>query len=728
MQISESLLQAHDRLPASAARAHVLVVDDDSMVRRALADLVSSSERRVTQCGSGREAVEVMSKDPVDLVLLDLNLPDMTGLDIMQWIRESRPDTTVIVVSGDDRIDSAIATLKSGAHEYVRKPFEPVALIRCVENALEARKLAWENTVMRMRLEHSERLHRYFVDNSPDFIFALDPQGRFRFVNDRFVALLGYSREELRGMHYSALIHDDHLLHVKWAFGERRTGERASRDIEVRLTLKHPDAESETDGAAITVSLSTVGIYEEVSDGARSGRQFLGTYGVARDISARLRAEQIVEFHAFHDALTGLPNRTLFRDRLSHAIAEMRRRRKSLAVLFIDLDRFKLVNDTYGHLKGDHLLQQTASRLRKCLRETDTLSRIGGDEFVALIPDLEARQDAEAIARKILHELAEPFSLGTEPFRTSVSIGVAVYPGDGPNEEELIRSADLAMYQAKRKGRNGIVFFSSDLSTHYADRLQFEHELRGAVKRREFETYFQPIHNVRTGDVERLEALVRWRHPTHGLLLPGRFISIAEESGQIRELGEVVLDAACSHLAQWRSNGADNLGVSVNLSARDFDHDDLVERIMGATRRHGLPASALELEITESLLIEDMDAVSKRASRLRAEGVRIAIDDFGTRYSSLGYLQTLPISAIKIDQSFVRDLGLRNTSSSIVAAMIGIARGLRLDLVAEGVERTEHLESLQGMGCDVMQGFFFSRPMPAGEVSDYLASSNAMRQ
>ncbi len=723
MQISESLLQAPHGLPAFPGRVHLLVVDDDPMVRHALADLVNSSGRLVSQCGSGRDAVELMRKEPVDLVLLDLNLPDMTGLDIMQWIRESRMDTTVIVVSGDDRIDSAIATLKSGAHEYVRKPFEPVALIRCVENALEARKLAWENTAMRMRLEHSERLHRYLVDNSPDFIFALDPQGRFRFVNDRFVALLGYSREALAGVHYSAVVDDENLLHVKWALGERRTGERASRDIEIRLIHKGADADSRSEDATTTVSLSTVGIYEEVSSDAHAGRRFLGTYGVARDISARIRAEQIVEFHAFHDSLTGLPNRTLFRDRLSHGIAEMRRHRKSLAVLFIDLDRFKLVNDTYGHLQGDHLLQQTASRLRKCLRETDTLSRIGGDEFVALITDLEGRQDADPIASKILHELAEPFSLGPESFRTSVSIGVAVYPGDGSNEEELIRNADLAMYQAKRKGRNGIAFFSPNLSTHFADRLQFEHDLRGAVKRNEFETYFQPIHNVRTGDVERLEALIRWRHPSRGLLLPGRFIGIAEDSGQIRELGEVVLDAACSHLAKWRASGAGDLGVSVNLSARDFDHDDLVERVMGVTRRHGLPPNSLELEITESLLIEDMDEVSKRASRLRAEGVRIAIDDFGTRYSSLGYLHTLPISAIKIDQSFVRDLGMRNTSSSIVAAMIGIARGLHLDLVAEGVERTEHLESLRGLGCDVMQGYLFSRPMPGEEVSDYLLSA-----
>jgi len=722
MHISESLLQAHERLAAPPERVHVLVVDDDPMMRRALTDLVGGRERRVSSCASGREAIEAVGKEPVDLVLLDLNLPDMTGLDVLRSAREAGSAPTVIVVSGDDRIDSAIATLKHGAHEYVRKPFEPVALMRVVDNAIAARKLAWENMDMRMRLEHSERLHRYFVDNSPDFIFALDPQGHFRFANGRVETLLGYTREELCGMHYSAIVDEEQLAHVKWALGERRAGERAAREIEVRLVPKGVDADSREESAHATVSLSTVGIYDKGPEGGQSGGRFLGTYGVARDISARLRAEQIVEFHAFHDALTGLPNRTLFRDRLGHAIAETRRRNRALAVLFIDLDRFKLVNDTYGHLKGDHLLQQTASRLRKCLRETDTLSRIGGDEFVALIPDLGGRQEAMATASKILNELAEPFTLGSEPFRTSVSIGVAVYPGDGHNEEELIRNADLAMYQAKRKGRNGIVLFSSELSSHQADRLQFEHDLRGAVQRREFETYFQPIHNVRTGQVERLEALVRWRHPVHGLLLPGRFISIAEESGQIRDLGEIVLESACEQLAKWRSNGTRDLGVSVNLSARDFDHDDLVERVMRATRRHGLPPQVLEVEITESLLIEDMDAVSKRASRLRAEGVRIAIDDFGTRYSSLGYLQTLPISAIKIDQSFVQDLGLRSASNSIVAAMIGIAKGLHLDLVAEGVERSEHLESLRGMGCEVMQGFFFSRPMPAAEVGDYLAS------
>ena len=724
MQIPDTLLQPAGQLPETAAAAQrfrVLVVDDDPMVRRAVADLVSSRARQVRQCGSAAEAIDIMRGEPIDLVLLDLNLPDANGLEVMHWVGDQRPRATFIVVSGDERIESAIAALKSGAHEYIRKPFEPAALLRSVENALAARKLEWENSAMRARLEHSERLHRYFVDNSPDLIFALDSQGYFRFVNDRFVALLGYTREELCAMHYSVIVEGEDLRHVEWAFRERRTGERASRNVEVRLKARIAAVESTAEGAALTVAVSAVGMYGEglpPSTGA-----LFGTYCVARDISARVRAEKIIEFHAFHDALTGLPNRNLFRDRLRHAIAETRRRRKQLAVLFIDLDRFKLVNDTYGHLKGDQLLQQTGSRLRKCLREADTLCRIGGDEFVALIAELDQREDAEAVAGTILQELAAPFALGAEKFHTTVSVGIAVYPGDGANEEELIRNADLAMYQAKRKGKNGFACFSPELSTHYAERLQFEQDLRGAVQRNEFEVYYQPIHNVRTRVVERLEALLRWRHPSHGLLSPSRFIGIAEESGQIRELGEFVLDSACAQLAGWRAGGAGGLGVSVNLSPRDFDRNDLVERVMQATGRHGLPPGALELEITENVLIEDMDAVSRRASRLRGEGVRIAIDDFGTRYSSLGYLQTLPISTIKIDQSFVRDLGLRSSSDSIVAAMIGIARGLSLGIVAEGVERAEHLASLQGLGCELMQGYLFSRPLPGAEVGEYLAHS-----
>ncbi len=707
---------------AAPQRLRLLIVEDDASVRNALLSLVADASREAWAVDTGAAAMELLAREPVDLMLLDINLPDMTGLEVLRRAREAGLKAMVIVVSGDDSIDSAITALRLGAHEYIRKPFEPAALQRSVDNALTARRLALENNLMRARLEHSERLHRYLVDHSPDLIFAVDPQGRFWYVNERFNTLLGYSREELTGAHYSVIVHEDDLVRAARVFHERRMGERATRNVELKLKGKPAQGRGLAEQpASIIVSVSAVGLYGAQPEGGALEQRFLGTYGVARDITERKRAEQIIAFHAYHDALTGLPNRALFLDRLKQAIAHARRHQRRLGVLFVDLDRFKLVNDTYGHLKGDLLLQHTAARLRKCLRSTDTLSRIGGDEFLALVSDLDAREDALAVARKILHELNQPFFLGDGEFTIGVSVGIAVHPEDGSSEEDLIRNADIAMYHVKRRGKNAAAFFSPDMSASFSERIRLENDLRGALQRAELELHFQPIHNVRTGAIERVEALLRWHHPVHGLLGPGRFISIAEETGLVHAIGDFVLQSACAQLERWRAGGFADLGVAVNLSPREFDRIDLVDRVLDAVERHHLPPHALEVEITENVLIEDVDAVARKAALLREHGVGVAIDDFGTRYSSLAYLQSLPISAIKIDQAFVRDLGQKRESHAIVAAMIGIARGFGLGFVAEGVERAQHLESLTGLGCDVMQGFFFSRPMPAAEMSAYLA-------
>lgn len=721
MPIIDGLPQWPSLPEAAPEPLRLLVVEDDASVRNAILALITGEAREVRAVDTGAAAVELLAREPVDVVLLDINLPDMTGLEVLRRAREAGLKVMVIVVSGDDSIDSAIAALRLGAHEYIRKPFEPAALQRSVDNALTARRLALENSLMRARLEHSERLYRSLVDHSPDLIFAVDPEGRFWYVNERFGTLLGYSREELTGAHYSTIVHEDDLARAARVFHERRMGERATRNVELRFKGKPVQDSGPAEPASVIVSVSAVGLYGPGAEGTPLARRFVGTYGVARDITARKRAEQIIAFHAYHDALTGLPNRALFLDRLKQAIAHARRHQRRLGVLFVDLDRFKLVNDTYGHLKGDLLLQHTAARLRKCLRSTDTLSRIGGDEFLALVPDLEAREDALAVAKKILHELNQPFFLGDGEFTIGVSIGIAVHPEDGTSEEDLIRNADIAMYHVKRRGKNAAAFFSPDMSASFSERIQLENDLRGALQRAELELHFQPIHNVRTGGIERVEALLRWRHPVHGLLAPGRFISIAEETGLVHAIGDFVLQSACAQLERWRAGGFADLGVAVNLSPREFDRIDLVERVIGAVERHRLPPHALEVEITENVLIEDVDAVARKAALLREHGVGIAIDDFGTRYSSLAYLQSLPISAIKIDQAFVRDLGQKRESHAIVAAMIGIARGFGLGFVAEGVERAEHLESLAGLGCDVMQGFFFSRPMPAAQMDAYLA-------
>jgi diguanylate cyclase (GGDEF)-like protein/PAS domain S-box-containing protein len=713
-------------LPQVPDKLRVLLIDDDARLRGVVAKLLKGPGREVVQAASVARAMATLQEKPVDLAVVDQLLPDGTGLELIRWMRDRGLDLSVIVLGGDDSIDSEITALRSGALEFLRKPFDPEALRRAVDNALRARRRILEERVAKERLTKSERLHRYLVQHSPDLIFALDPAGRFWFVNDRFTTLLGFNKDELIGTHYSVIVHHDDLRAARWACSERRTGPRATSNVELRLRHRAPEGSDVSAQPVSTVVVSAVGLYAPAE--GESPRRFLGTYGVARDITDRKQAEQISSFHATHDALTGLPNRSLFLDRLRQAIARARRMfldKGHLAVLFIDLDGFKRVNDTYGHVQGDQLLQQVAVRVRRCLRGSDTLARVGGDEFVAVVTDLGGRDGAEAAAAKIIAELREPFLLGSGELRTSVSIGVAIYPDDGASELELVRNADLAMYHAKRSGKNAIGYFTPEMNTVWAQKLELESDLRTAIERGGLELLYQPIHNVATGHVEALEALVRWRHPTHGLMEPGRFVHIAEESGLIYGLGERVLDTACADLRSWQSQGFADLRMAVNLSAREFERADLVDRIIDTLKRHELPPEALELEITESALVADLDAVADRAGRLRRCGVRIAIDDFGTRYSSLGYLQSLPISGIKIDQTFVRDLGVRSSSESIVSAISGIARGFGLSLVAEGVEKPEHIEALRTFGCEVMQGYHFSRPLPATQVDDYLARFNA---
>ena len=381
--------------PVPAGVAHVfrvLLVDDEPRIRAAVMELIGQPDREVRECGTGLEALQILSDGQIDLALLDIRLPDMTGLDILERVRRAGSDVRVIIVSADDQVDSAIAALRLGAYEYVRKPFEPAALRRTVDNALEKLRLERENEGIRGRLEQSERLHRYLIDQSPDLIYTLDQAGRFSFVNQRFTRLLGFAREELIGAHYSSIVYREDVKRAEYAFNERRTGQRASTNVELRIKRKSGDA------TPCTIVLSAVGLYgrREGEGGVRAKSVFVGTYGVGRDISDRKRAEEIVSYHAYYDALTGLPNRTLFRDRLRQAIAQARRRRSHLAVMFIDLDRFKLVNDTYGHVRGDLFLQQVAGRLRRQLRSSDTLSRLGGDEFTVLVPDLRGRRRRRA--------------------------------------------------------------------------------------------------------------------------------------------------------------------------------------------------------------------------------------------------------------------------------------------------------------------------------------------
>lgn len=704
--------------------SRVLIVDDEPLVRAGLRQIFTEPSIDVHVAATGTEALSILKKGIIDVALIDINLPDISGLELLEWVALNDIGTSVILISGDDCIDSAISALRNGAVDYVRKPHNIEDIRNKVHNTLEHRRLQKNNALMTARLERSERLHRFLVENSPDIIYTLDKTGCFTFINKRVETLLGYTREELIGSPYFTIVHEDDLDRAIYAFNERRSDHRATTNLEVRLKCKKDNKFRVFENQHIVTMLSAVGIYEKAPDGTvAAASRYLGTYGVARDITERKAAEETISFQALHDQLTHLPNRTLFKDRLDHAIIQAKRNGGILAVIYLDLDRFKLVNDTHGHSEGDELLKNVAARLRHSIRAGDTLARQGGDEFTILLPDLVLPEHAVTIAEKIMEGLKAPFFVVGNEFRATASLGIALYPRDGENAETLIRNADIAMYKAKESGKNGYRFFSPDMNASYHNRIVLENELRNAIRAEEFELYYQPQYSISRRRIVGLESLIRWNHPTHGVLNPGGFIDLAEENGLICSISDWVLDSACSNLARWRRSGHTDLRMAVNLSPLEFDRADIVERILSVVRRHDIPPELLEIEITENLLLKDIVGIVDKVRTLRDRGIRISIDDFGTRYSSLNYLRRFPITSIKIDQSFVADLTEATAGSPIISAITGIAKGFGLHLVAEGVETEHQLTALLTMGCDEMQGYFFSPPLRGEEIDSLLRSA-----
>ena len=440
-------------------------------------------------------------------------------------------------------------------------------------------------------------------------------------------------------------------------------------------------------------------------------------------VAGRKATEQQIEFLAYHDALTGLPNRLLVRDRLRQATAYADRTRSRVALIFLDLDNFKTINDSLGHFVGDTLLKTAANRLRECVRDTDTISRQGGDEFLILIPDL---PDADAVAPeidKLMGRLQEPFAADGHELSTTGSIGVAIYPDDGGDFDTLLKKADMAMYRAKDAGRNAYRFFDEQMNVEALEQLAIRNGLRRALEHGEFVLHYQPQIDLGSGRVVGAEALIRWNNPERGMIPPGRFIAIAEDNGLIVPIGEWVMNEACRQAAAWKNSGFSDVAVAVNLSAVQFKRSDVERTVTRALEASGLDPSLLELELTESLLIRDTESVLATVTRLKRLGVRLSIDDFGTGYSSLSYLTRFSVDKLKIDQSFICDLASDPEDAAIVRAIIQMARSLGLRTLAEGVEAEGMLEHLRLFRCDEAQGYHFARPMPAAEFSDYLRSS-----
>jgi diguanylate cyclase (GGDEF)-like protein/PAS domain S-box-containing protein len=698
----------------------ILVVEDEPRYLESTRLLLTHYGHHVATAHSAGEAYEQLAARHFDLMLLDLMLPDATGHDVMDTMHHCCPDTLITVVSGDTSFDSAIGALRRGAYDFLRKPYEPEVLLKSVLHAANELALKRENRDMHHRLSQSEQWHRFLVNNSPDLIYTLDTEGVFTYVNDSMERTTGFSKDQLIGQGWQFLVPPDDVELARWHINERRTGLRSTQNQELRFRRPPEGMPGEHPGPAyVTVEVSAMGIYGGNGDG---GRHFQGTYGVARDISVRKQAEATITFHAYHDLLTGLPNRVLFNDRLGQAIANARRHGLILAVMFLDLDRFKSVNDTLGHLIGDELLQMASQRLRNCLREGDTLARIGGDEFMLLLPHIHNRDNAAYIAQKMLSALKTPFHISGHEIFITASIGIAIYPDDGDSLQTLIKQADIAMYSAKDRGRNDYCFFEPGINTSISVRMVVENDLRRALQRNEFQVYYQPQVDITGTRIVGMEALLRWQHPVRGMIPPAEFIPVAEETGLIAPIGQWVLQAACAQTHAWQGMSPAAPTLAVNLSAKQLEHPRFVERFRQLLEENGLSGDRIELEITESTLMRDLEGSITKLKQLSDMGVEISIDDFGTGYSSLSYLNRLPVHSIKIDRSFVQGLDGDTSGSTIVAGIAAMAKGLHLNVVAEGVETEDQLGYLRKIGCDAYQGYLFSQAVSAEDATRLLMS------
>ena len=472
----------------------------------------------------------------------------------------------------------------------------------------------------------------------------------------------------------------------------------------------------DTHGMVRTLSISGTPIFDEQG-------VFRGYRGVGSDITERKAAEQRIEYLAYHDALTGLPNRLLVQDRFVQAMAQADRHQTRIALVYLDLDNFKTLNDTLGHAAGDELLREVARRLRACVRDSDTISRHGGDEFLLMLCDLPDTEVVAALVLKIMEKLQAPVQLGQQEFSTSASIGVAIGPQDGRDFETLRKKADMAMYRSKGAGRNTYHFFDPTMDAEAGEHLLMRNGLRRALERDEFLLHYQPQYDLASGMLTGVEALIRWQHPELGLVPPGRFIGVAEESGLIVAMGDWVLQQACQQAMRWQRAGLPPLTLAVNLSAIQFKRGQVERSVLRALQASGLPPAQLELELTESILIQNVESVLSSVRALKQLGVKLAIDDFGTGYSSLAYLKQLDIDLLKIDQGFVRDLASDPDDAAIVRAIIQMAHSLNLRTLAEGVETEQIRDQLRAFGCDAAQGYFYSRPVPAPDIERLLAQT-----
>jgi diguanylate cyclase (GGDEF)-like protein/PAS domain S-box-containing protein len=685
----------------------VLLIEDNHGDARLLREMFRDGgayNTKLTHVASMSDAETQLAVPVVDVILLDLGLPDAQGLGAVRRAHAAAPKVPLVVLTGLDDDTIALQALQEGAQDYlVKGQLDTRGLLRALRYAIERK------TMEEALLAEKERA-QITLDSIGDAVICTNVANCITFLNVVAERMTGWSWKEAAGRPLPEV------------FQRVDAASRAPPSIpppgRSRTSSRPPSSSAilvRRDGVEIPIEGSVAPIND------RAG-QATGAVIVFRDVSAT-RAMSLQMTHAAeHDFLTGLPNRMLLNDRIKQAIVIAKRHETRVAVLFLDLDGFKHINDSLGHSIGDKLLQSIGKRLVDCGRAADTVSRQGGDEFVVLLSEVQHSEDAAVAASRMLTAVAEAHSIDDHELHVTTSIGVSVYPDDGDDAEALIKNADTAMYQAKENGRHSYQYFKPAMNARAVERQSIEEGLRRALERNEFSLHYQPKVDVQTGAIAGAEALLRWTHPTRGPVCPAQFIPVAEECGLILPIGRWVLRRACEQAQAWIRAGLVPATMAVNVSAKQFRGDSFLKDLLATLEESGLDPGLLELELTESVLMKHAESAASILGTLRDNGVQVAVDDFGTGYSSLSYLRKFPIDALKIDQSFVGRIGLAADDASIVTAVIGMARNLKLRVVAEGVETLEQAEFLRTQACDQAQGYYFSRPVLPEQFADLLKS------
>ena len=700
-------------------KARILIADDDEQIRDVLHELLSD-HYECTEVSSAEEALDTIGRETFDLVLSDIMMGGITGLEMVPQVLRQSPDTVVIMISGEQNIESAIEALRVGAFDYITKPFDLQHVEAAVRRALEHQELRrskryYENFLEEMvkqrtaELDKANQTLRVLIEASPLAIFVLDEKKNVLLWNPAAEHTFGWSKDEVLNKPLP-IIPEKRREEFEKGFADTLQG---------RPIANYEAYHQKKDGSLVDVNIWTARLMNP--DG-----EVNGVMAIVADITERKQAEEKIHYLAYNDTLTGLPNRVSFEERLNEALTRGESSQQPLAVMFLSLDRFKKFNDTLGHIVGDQLLRNVSERLSASMRDGDAIARFASDEFAFLLTRAKTADDAAEMAQKFQNILEAPFTVDEQELYVTASIGIGLYPHDAVDAQDLLKNAGAALYRAKQQGGNNFQFYTADMNERALKRLSLENQLRWAIERKEFKVYYQPQVSITTGQIVGMEALVRWQHPEMGLVSPAEFIPLAEDTGLIAPIGEWVLRSACAQTRLWHDCGFNSLRVAVNLSPRQFQQPDLLLVIETTLKETGLRPDCLELEVTESSVMKNTESAIKTLSELKAMGIKISIDDFGSGYSSLGYLKHLPIDVLKIDQSFVRDMTTAPNDAAIVMAIIQLAHSLQLKVTAEGVETEDQLRFLRLLRCDEMQGYLFCRPVPVESFEQILLEGRSL--